>query len=170
MSVSSEARPARAKATPVSRERFPMHAGHGGAWPVFNPTRRATHQRPGTAGVESAGGTGGHGRASRSTTPSLQARVWRSRGRPGPTAPGTPEVPQATSSIANSGCGARGRRRGQSKHTRPKPRPIVGRRGACGAWPGFEPTRPGAAGVEGAGGTGGHGRASRRGAERSEAA
>ena len=45
-----------------------------------------------------------------------------------------------------------------------------------GAWPGFETTcratyqRPGAAGVEGAGGTGGHGRASRRGAERSEAA
>ena len=41
------------------------------------------------AGVEGAGGSGGHGRASRSTTPS-EARVWRSRGRPGPTAPGTP--------------------------------------------------------------------------------
>ena len=45
-----------------------------------------------------------------------------------------------------------------------------------GAWPGFETTHPAthqrysAAGVEGAGGTGGHGRASRRGAERSEAA
>ena len=43
------------------------------------------------------------------------------------------------------------------------------------AWPDNEATRratyqrPGAAGVEGAGGTGGHGRASRRGAERSEA-
>ena len=48
--------------------------------------------------------------------------------------------------------------------------------GGGGAWPGFETTHPAthqrysAAGVEGAGGTGGHGRASRRGAERSEAA
>ena len=46
------------------------------------------------AGVEGAGGSGGHGRASRSTTPS-EARVWRSRGRPGPTAPGTPAVPHS---------------------------------------------------------------------------
>ena len=37
----------------------------------------------------------GPGRASRSTLPSRQARVWRSRGRPGPTAPGTPVEPQA---------------------------------------------------------------------------
>ena len=44
---------------------------------------------PGPTGVEGAGGSGGHGRASRSTTPS-EARVWRSRGRPGPPAPGTP--------------------------------------------------------------------------------
>ncbi len=29
-----------------------------------------------------------------------QARVWRSRGRPGPTAPGTPAAPQATPSSA----------------------------------------------------------------------
>ena len=50
----------RAKATPVSRERFVMPAGYGGAWPVFNPTRRTTHQRPGTAGME---GAGGHKRA-----------------------------------------------------------------------------------------------------------
>ena len=35
-----------------------------------------------------------------------QARVWRSRGRPGTTAPGTPAEPQATSSTANSGCAA----------------------------------------------------------------
>ena len=52
------------------------------------------HDRtPSAAGVEGVGGTGGHGRASRSTLPSLQARVWRSRGRPGPTAPGTPAAP-----------------------------------------------------------------------------
>ena len=83
----------------------------GGAWPGFETTRRAklaartargraaTHrhtQRPDTTGVEDAGGSGGHGRASRSTTPSRKARVWRSRGRPGPTAPGTPVGPQAT--------------------------------------------------------------------------
>ena len=43
--------------------------------------RAATHSTAGTTGVEGAGGFGGHGRASRSTTPSLQARVWRSRGR-----------------------------------------------------------------------------------------
>ena len=49
---------------------------------------------PGPTGVEGAGGSGGHGRASRSTTPS-EARVWRSRGRPGPTVPGTPAAPQA---------------------------------------------------------------------------
>ena len=57
----------------------------GGAWPDNETTRRAklaartahgrvaTHrhtQRPGTTGMEGAGGTGGHGRASRSTTPS----------------------------------------------------------------------------------------------------
>ena len=44
---------------------------------------------PGPTSAEGAGGSGGHGRASRSTTPSA-ARVWRSRGRPGPKAPGTP--------------------------------------------------------------------------------
>ena len=64
-------------------------AGDGGAWPGFEATRRTRQQRPGTTGVEGAGGSGGLGRASRSTTPS-EARVWRSRGRPGPTAPGTP--------------------------------------------------------------------------------
>ena len=53
---------------------------------------------PGPTGVKGAGGSGGHGRASRSTTPS-EARVWRSRGRPGPTAPGTPAGPQATPSM-----------------------------------------------------------------------
>ena len=57
--------------------------------------RAETHtSTPVVAGVEGAGGTGGHGRASRSTTPS-EARVWRSRGRPGPTAPGTPAEPHS---------------------------------------------------------------------------
>ena len=43
MAVSVGAKPARAKATPVSRERFVMPAGYGGAWPDNEPTRRTTH-------------------------------------------------------------------------------------------------------------------------------
>ena len=39
-----------------------------GTRPGFETTRRATHQRPGPTGVEGAGGTGGHGRASRRGT------------------------------------------------------------------------------------------------------
>ena len=82
---------------PDSLAAVPM--GDGGAWPGFE----ATHNRASAAGVEGAGGSGGPGRASRSTTPSRQARVWRSRGRaaahrhiqrPGPTkqAPRRPEI------------------------------------------------------------------------------
>ena len=54
-----------------------------------------------------------------------QARVWRSRGRPGPTAPGTPAEPQATSSIANSGCaaGADGSRAGRRPRAHQAARP-----------------------------------------------
>ena len=37
--------------------------GGGGAWPDNEPTRRTTHQRPGAAGVEGAGGSGGRKRA-----------------------------------------------------------------------------------------------------------
>ena len=103
-------------------------------------------QQHSTAGVEGAGGSGGHGRASRSTTPS-EARVWRSRGRPGPTAPGTPAEPQATSSIANSGCGGRGRWRGQA--------------GLRGDTPSHAQQHS-TAGVEGAGGSGGPGCGARR--------
>ena len=170
MAVSVGAKPARAKATPVSRERFVMPAGYGGAWPDNEPTRRATHQRPGAAGVEGTGGSGGHGRASRSTTPS-EARVWRSRGRPGPTPPGTPAEPQATSSIANygctagvkgargPGCGARGRRQGLAAV------PVGGGRARAG----LETTHPAtrqrhsAAGVEGARGPGRGARGRRQG-------
>ena len=39
--------------------------GGGGAWPGFEATRRTRQQRPSPTGVEGAGGTGGHGRASR---------------------------------------------------------------------------------------------------------
>ena len=44
--------------------------GGGRAWPGFETTRQATHQQPSATAVEGAGGSGGHGWASRSTTPS----------------------------------------------------------------------------------------------------
>ena len=44
--------------------------GGGKAWPGFETTRPATDQPPCATVVEGAGGSGGHGRASRSTTPS----------------------------------------------------------------------------------------------------
>ncbi len=44
--------------------------GGGRAWPGFETTHPATHSDTSDAGVEGAGGSGGHGRASRSTTPS----------------------------------------------------------------------------------------------------
>ena len=39
--------------------------GGGGVWPGFEATHPATRQRHSAAGVEGAGGSGGHGRASR---------------------------------------------------------------------------------------------------------
>ena len=51
-------------------------------------------------------------------------------------------------------CGER--RQGQSKHTRTKPRSIGGRRGACGAWPGFETTRRAKLAARTASGRAGH--------------
>ena len=83
------------------------------------PSRRSASQAPpvgraqeGPAGLAAGPGRGaggaaaGPGRASRSTTPSLEARVWRSRGRPGPPAPGKPVGPQATQ---NRGAGPQAR-------------------------------------------------------------
>ena len=81
------------KARPIGGRR-----GACGAWPGFEPTRRAK------LAARTASGRAGHAAAGDLSGP--QARVWRSRGRPGPTAPGTPAEPQATSSTANSGCAA----------------------------------------------------------------
>ena len=67
----------------------------------------------------------------------------------------TPEKP-STPRDAEPDRGAGGRQRGQSKHTRPKPRPIGGRRGACGAWPGFETTRRAKLAARTASGRAGH--------------
>ena len=55
------------------------------------------------AGVTGAGWSGGHGRASRSTTPSLPPLVWRSHGRPGPTVPRKPAAPQVPTRRSNGG-------------------------------------------------------------------
>ena len=124
MVVSSEARPARAKvmavstprtderekATGVSRERFPMYAGYGGAWPGTESTHRVN--APSHTSATRHRRCEGRRRDRRARAgfeidhSEPQARVWRSRGRPGPTAPGTTAEPQASSSIANSGCTA----------------------------------------------------------------
>ena len=119
------------------------------------------------AGVEGAGGTGGHSRGARG------GGAWA----------GNIQTPRPIGGRREA-CGAwpdtsatqhrRGRRCGGAPEGLEGPAAVPV--GGGGAWPGFETTHqahastPGPTGVEGAGGTGGHGRASRRGAERSEAA
>ena len=133
--------------------------------------RRPEHQRstPSTARLEDAAGPAGPGRASRRRAePKARGadgeRAGRPRGgrrsggRPGPKAPGTPAEhtkyrpmggcrnPAGVEGAGGSGCGARGRQQGQAKYMHTKYRPIGGRRGACRAWPGFEPKARGADG------------------------
>ena len=73
-------------------------AGGGRAWPGFEKTRRANHQ------YIQLHLCGGRRRVRRARAgfeidhSEPQARVWRSRGRPGPTAPRTPAGQQATQS------------------------------------------------------------------------
>ena len=84
-----------------------------GSWPGTESTRRATHQRPGTTGVEGAGGSGraqeglaaaptwavaGPGRAIHSDTAPL---VWR--------------APEGPEDARGHGCGASGRRQSPSQ-------------------------------------------------------
>ena len=85
--------------------------GGGEAWPGFEPTYKHTSAtrshwcegrrriRRAWTGFEAGPGCGARGRRRglaglRADAPS-EARVWRSRGRSGPTAPGTPVGPQA---------------------------------------------------------------------------
>ena len=56
-------------------------AGGGEARPDNEPTRRATHQRPGTTGVEGAGGTGGRKRAWLRCPRAVAGPGWASRRR-----------------------------------------------------------------------------------------
>ena len=55
-SVSPKTKHTPAKVLTVSRESSAAPVGGGGAWPGFEPTRRATHQQPSATGVEGAGG------------------------------------------------------------------------------------------------------------------
>ena len=66
-------------------------------------------------------------------------RTTSQRAEPHVNTPG-PTGMEGAGGTAGPGCGARGRRQGQRKHTHTRPRPIRGRREACGAWPDNEPT------------------------------
>ena len=126
-------------------------------------TRRTRDQQTGGAGVM---GTEGHGRGAGGRRQGQERTEQHQR-------PGTTGV-EGAGGTGGHGRGAGGRQHGQNKHTRPKPRPIGGRRGACRARPRCrraaagpgqttsqrteQHQRPGTTGVEGAGGTGGPGR------------
>ena len=157
--------------------------GGGGTWPGIETTHRTRKQRPGTTGVEGAGGicrgAGGRWRGlagSRDNAPSQTSvhqapLVWR--------------APEGSAAVPVGGGGAWPGFE-TTRRSAPQPHRCGGRRRDRRAWlrrpwaaagPGQTSRQrtsthqqPGPTGVEGAGGTGGHGRASRRGAERSEAA
>ena len=93
--------------------------GGGWAWPGFEPTHPATHQRPRPTGVEGTGGSGGHGRAAkRGAWPRCRwavagpGRASSRRAKPHASTPGPTGV-EGAGGIGGPGCGARGRRRGQ---------------------------------------------------------
>ena len=128
---------------PDSLAAVPM--GGDGAWPGFegklHHTQRHKRRR-----------CGGRRRVRRARAgfeidhSEPQARVWRSRGRPDPTAPRTPAAPPATKQqgqgAGGPGCGTRGRRRGLAGlrgDTQPhKRRRCGGRRRVRRARAGFE--------------------------------
>ena len=110
MAVSNPRKHARAKATWVSDNRAARStgpgrsaAGGGGAWLGFETTHQATHQQ------RKHRRCGGRRRDRRARAgfeidhSEPQARVWRSRGRPGSPAPGTPVGHRATSNT-NTTC------------------------------------------------------------------
>ena len=77
---------------PEGQTAVPM--GGGGAWPGFETTHRTMHQRPGPTGVKGAGGSGGHGRASRRRA-ERSSRRGRLAGGPPPTGTQSSPAPQA---------------------------------------------------------------------------
>ena len=70
----------------------------------------------------------------------------------------------------NHWCGGRRRDRRARAGTHTKPRPIGGRRVACGAWPGFEPTRRAKLAARTASGRAGHAAAGNQAAARHDGA
>ena len=133
MTVSVEARPSPAKAMTVSDNRpsWPTgpgcgaHSGGGAGCgargrrrgrPGFDPTHQATRQRTRSHWC------GGRRRVRRARAgfeidhSEPQARVWRSRGRPGPTAPGTPAEPQATPSMTRAAAHGHTKQPGPTNH------------------------------------------------------
>ena len=130
MAVSVEAKPARAKATPVSRERFPMHAGYGGAWPGTESTRRTTHSNQAPLvwrAPEGPEGTGGlrdrHFRAAGSRVAISRA----GRRPPAHTAAGpqssTKERPEHQRCHTATTCSANGERAGRRPRAHQAARP-----------------------------------------------
>ena len=140
---------------------------------------------PRPTGVKGAGGSGEHGWASRRDTERSEALASRAAGPDSArntsdvtrTQAGRPTLRATYQHTTCHRCG--GAQEGRvawtrcrwaaagpgGQHTDNKPRPIGGRREACGAWLDNAPTRrathqrPGTTDAEGAGGSGGHGRA-----------
>ena len=93
-------------------------------------------------------------RPPRGMGPGRGAGGWRP-GQDGPLTGTSLAQLEAAAGPAGPGHGTGGRRQGQGgQHT--EPRPIGGRREACGAWPGFEPTRRAKLAARTASGRAGH--------------
>ena len=146
---------------------------------------------PGPTGLEDAGGSGGTGEPGRGAGCRLAGPAWVGRTTATQISHAIRLV-QISTNAENAAiptmqiqclnkllgncmrnCCADRPGRGAARHRRGRQAPA-GPPGGGRAWPGFETTHtpistPRATGVEGAGGSGGHGRASRHGAERSEA-
>ena len=84
------------------------------------PSHTSAHQVPLVwRAPEGPEGAGGHGRARAGFEidhSEPQARVWRSRGRPGPPAPGTPAEPQATPSMTRAAAHGHTKQPGPTTH------------------------------------------------------
>ena len=102
---------------------------------------------------EAAAGPAGSGRASSQPSAHQAPLVWRA-----------PEGPEGTGGLQGAApnavrppslAGGRGLRRPEHQRSH-KQRPIGGRRGACGAWPGFETTRRAKLAARTASGRAGH--------------